>query len=329
VADYQAKMLQQVDPAAAGFRLIADLRTRHDAALGKAKVPEAEKLARTAAFERELHAVNATDAAVALLDRTVLAPAVRAIEEQFADQPLVGASLRTTLGAVYRTLGRSEESLALHRRAYELRGAALGEEHQDTLAALTNVVDSLADLQRLDEAEPSLDRLLESYRRTLGPDHPDTLAALTLRGTLLQKQGKLEEWEDCARDVLERRSRLLGTDHPDTLSAMNGLGVCLLRRDKHGEAERLLRTALEAGRRLPSQRRHLVNDTLDNLSRALNGAGQVGRGGAVRAGSARVEPPGPRRGSPGHAVDPQQSDDPVAEAGKARRGRTARPGGRR
>src|SRR5207244_4191802 len=110
--DYQAKMLKQIDPMEAGVKLMADLRTRHGAALEKGKVPEAERAARLAAFDRALHAVNATDAAVALVDRTVLVPAVRAIETQFADQPTIDASLRMTLADVYDKLGRHEEALA-------------------------------------------------------------------------------------------------------------------------------------------------------------------------------------------------------------------------
>src|SRR5262249_43463668 len=152
VADYQAKMLQ-LDPAEAGIRLMADLRARHAEALKKSKVSDAERSTRTAAFDRDLHAVNGTDTAVALLDRTVLAPAARTIETQFADQPLVAASLRTTLGAVYQKLGRQEEALALHQRAYALRKATLGEEHPKTLASRLGVGRAQSDLQRLAEGD--------------------------------------------------------------------------------------------------------------------------------------------------------------------------------
>jgi eukaryotic-like serine/threonine-protein kinase len=275
VADYQAKMLQQVDPADAGFKLTADLRSRLSAALKKAKVPEAEMSTRLAALDRELHVVNATDAAVAILDRTVLAPAVRAIETQFADQPTVDASLRMTLGDVYDKLGRYEEALALYRRAYALRAQASGEEHRETLQSLAAVGGALSELQQADEAESILRRALESCRRVLGPDDPETLGVQNLQAMLLHRQGKSEECEACSRDVLERRIRVLGPEHKNTLRTMNDLGMFLRARDKRDEAAAVLRTAVETMRRQPNPDRNELLSSLDNLGNALLAQGKL------------------------------------------------------
>ena len=268
VADYQAKMLQQIDPADAGFKLTVDLRTRLGAALTKGKVSAAEKSARLAAFERELHAVNSTDAAVAMLDRTVLAPAVRAIETQFAGQPTVDAALRMTLGNVYEKLGRDQEALVLYRQAYALRVQALGEEHPDTLQSLAKVGAALSALGRA-EAESLLPRALETYRRVLGPDDPETLVVQNRQAMQLYRQGKLEECEACSRDVLERRTRVLGPAHQDTLRTMNELGMFLRARDKRDEAATVLRIAMEAVRRQPDPDQNELLSLLDNLGNVL------------------------------------------------------------
>jgi tetratricopeptide (TPR) repeat protein len=269
VADYQAKMLHQIDPADAGVKLIADLNTRLASALAKSKLPEAEKTARLAAFDRDVHAVNATDAAVAMLDRTVLAPAVQAIETQFAGQPKVAASLRMTLGDVYEKLGRDEMSLALARQAYALRAEALGEEHRDTLQALAAVGIALSQLRKTDEAESVLSRALESCRRVLGPDDPQTLVVQNQQALLLYRRAKLEECEACARDVLERRTRVLGPQHADTLRTMNSLGLFLTARDKRDEAVALLQTTVETMRRQPNPDQEELLTALNNLAMAL------------------------------------------------------------
>jgi serine/threonine protein kinase/tetratricopeptide (TPR) repeat protein len=266
VADYQARMLQQIDATETGVRLMADLRTRHDAALDKSKVPEAEKSARTAAFARELHAVNATDAAVALLDRTVLAPAVRAIETQFADQPLVEASLRTTLGVVYHALGRPEQALLLYQRAYALRAQVLGEEHRDTLASRFGVGRALGELQQLAEAETAVRATLAGYQRVLGEDADETLATRSLLAMQMYYQGKYEDCEAMSRDVLERRRRVRGPDHPDTLEAMNDLGKFSMNRGKYADAETVLREVVERQRRVADA---AVADGLGNLGLVL------------------------------------------------------------
>jgi serine/threonine protein kinase/tetratricopeptide (TPR) repeat protein len=266
VSDYQAKMLR-LDPAEAGIRLMADLRSRHAAALQKSKVPQGELSSRTAALERELHAINATDAAVALLDRTVLAPAVQTIETQFADQPLVDASLRTTLGAVYHSLGRREEALALHERAYVLRKQFLGEEHPATLASRLGIGKALRELQRLAEGEKTIRATLEARRRVLGEDHLDTLETKDALALHLYYQGKFEECDAVSRDVLERRRRVQGPHHVDTLSTLKDRGMYLTEQGKWADAEAVLREVVDAQRRLADPP---VADTLNNLGIALN-----------------------------------------------------------
>ncbi len=267
VAEYQAKMLQQVDPTEAGVKLVADMQTRLGAALDKSKVPADEKLARTTAFERELHTVNATDTAVAFLDRTVLAPAVRTIETQFAQQPLVDASLRTTLGVMYDRLGRHEQALALYRRAYALRKDLLGDDHRDTLMSLGGIGNTLGDLQQHDEAERTVRTTLAGFQKLFGDDHKETLDAKSLLASQMQYLGKYEECETITRDILERRRRVQGADHVDTLKAMCDLGRYLMNRGKYADAVKVLREAVEVQRRVSDP---AVDGTLANLGVVLN-----------------------------------------------------------
>jgi tetratricopeptide (TPR) repeat protein len=250
VSGFQAQMLHQVDPTTAGVHFMADLRARHAAALAKNQLPDAEKAARIAAFERELVMVNSTDAAVAMLDRTVLTPAVDAIGAQFADQPLVDASLRTTLGTVYQKLGRDREALALYQRAYDLRAASLGDDHLDTLASRFGIGQELGELQRLAEAESTIRAVLQAYERVLGEDHKETLDTRSVLALQMDYQGKYDESEAITRDILERRRRLLGPDHVDTLGTMSNLGQFLMHRGKYADAVKVLRETVVARRRV-------------------------------------------------------------------------------
>jgi tetratricopeptide (TPR) repeat protein len=250
VSGFQAKMLRQVDATNAGVKLMADLRARHAAALKKKKLPDSEKANRIAAFERELVMVNSTDAAVAMLDRTVLTPAVDAIGSQFADQPLVDASLRTTLGTVYQELGRAKEALALYQRAYDIRAASLGADHLDTLASRFGVGQELGELQQLAEAESTIRDVLKAYEHVLGEDCKETLDTKSLLALQMNYQGKYDESEAITRDVLERRRRLLGPDHQDTLGSMNELGRFLMNRGKYTDAVKVLRETVDAQRRV-------------------------------------------------------------------------------
>ncbi|MFM9012552.1 MAG: hypothetical protein ACKORK_02860, partial [Gemmatimonadota bacterium] len=101
VSDFQAGMLGSIDTTAAGEGLMADVRERFAAALEKAGVPEAERTARLDALREELVKVNATDAAAAMIDRTILKPAIKTIDDSFKGDPATDASLRQALADLY------------------------------------------------------------------------------------------------------------------------------------------------------------------------------------------------------------------------------------
>ena len=97
VSKFQAEMLSQVDPTRAGELLGEDVIARHAAGLEAAGVPAADRAAEVQAFATQWARVNPTDAASALIDRTILKPAVAAIDAQVAEQPTVAAALRQVL----------------------------------------------------------------------------------------------------------------------------------------------------------------------------------------------------------------------------------------
>src|SRR4029077_18181728 len=98
-------------PTQAGLLLSEDVRGKYAAALAKANVPEAERSARIASFATQWQQVNATDTATDLIDRTILKPAVAAIDKQFKNQPLVDAALKQVLVDRYGDLGMPAAAL--------------------------------------------------------------------------------------------------------------------------------------------------------------------------------------------------------------------------
>ncbi len=250
VSDFQQKMLAQVDPTTAGVRLTEDVTRRFAAALEKAKVPEAERTAQTEAFRRSWARVNARDTAAALIDVTILQPAVKAIEEQFRDQPAVDAQLRQALADRYRELGLHAAALPLQERALATRRRVLGEEHPDTLRSIASMA-VLVDAQgKLAESEPYYREALEKRRRVLGEEHPDTLKSIASLGSLLEAQGKYAEAERYTREAMEKSRRVLGEEHPDTLHAIASMGSVLQAEGRYAEAEAYYREALEKRRRV-------------------------------------------------------------------------------
>lgn len=249
VASFQAEMLDQVDPSAAGAALAADLRTRLSRALAAEGLDEPTRARMTREFDTLWQRINATDAARELIDATILRPAAQAVASQFAGQPLIAATLDQALAQRYRAIGLYEAALPLQQRALDTRRRELGDEDPETLKAVSNMAVLYYMLGRLKEAEPYFAQALELRRRALGPAHQDTLASLNNMGVFLQDQGRLAEAEPYYREALQRFRESLGGEHEDTLRALANYGNLLQAEGKLAQAEASFREQLETSRR--------------------------------------------------------------------------------
>ena len=250
VSDFQADMLSQIDPARAGEELTKDVFAKFENAIADAGARGPEAGEEVAVFQGHWSRVNATDVARELIDRTILEPAVRTIDERFEEQPLVHAQLQQSLASRYRELGLYESALPLQTSALDTRRRELGDDHPETLASINSMGRLLEDQGKFDDAMPFYRETLEASRRILGPDHPVTLRSINNMGLLLQRQGRLEEAERYYREALEGQRRILGDEHRDTLDAINNMGFLLHRQGKLDEAETYAREALEGYRRV-------------------------------------------------------------------------------
>jgi len=275
VSDFQSQMLGQIDVTKAGVDLMNDVRARFAAALEKQGVPEAERASRTGAFTQELVRVNATDAAAALIDRTILRPAIKTIGEQFGDQPAVDAQLRHALAELYRSIGLNESAVPLQESTLATRRRVLGEENPETIQSIANMSVLLRELGRLAEAEPYHREALEKSRRILGEEDFDTVIAISNMGSLLRAKGELSEAEPYYREALEKFRRTLGDAHPETIRSINNMGVLIAEQGRLAEAEPLYLEGLEQCRRTLGEEHPLTITSLNNMAFLLFSQGKV------------------------------------------------------
>jgi eukaryotic-like serine/threonine-protein kinase len=281
VSDFQAKMLSQIDATDAGDKLMKDIREKFAAELAKGQppVPADEQRKRATALEAELRSVNATDTAAAMIDRTILKPAIDAIGKQFKDQPVVDAQLRQTLADLYAKLGRYDDAKPLQEQALATRRRVLGDEHQDTLMSIFQTGAMLWEQQKDTEAEAYFREALAKQRRILGEEHRDTLMSLGSLGLALFAQGKFVEADPYLREALEKKRRVLGKDDQETLISLVNLGGMLWRQGKLAEAEMHFREALEAFRRTLGEDHSNTVTTLNNLGSVLHDQGKLAEAG--------------------------------------------------
>jgi eukaryotic-like serine/threonine-protein kinase len=249
VSEFQAKMLKDIDPAQTGEKLVEDIRARFDAALAKANVPEAQRTARSVTFAKELDEVNSTDTAVEMIDRTILKPAIAAVDAQFKDQPVVDASLRHTLAELYKNIGQFGVAASLQEKALETRRSVVGEDDRDTMTALNNLGAILEAKGDMVKAEACYREALANRRRVLGENDLDTLTSMSNVGNFLREQGKFGEAEPLLRSALDGQRKVLGPKHRETLISTNTYGFLLIAQGKATEAEPYWREAYETGKR--------------------------------------------------------------------------------
>jgi tetratricopeptide (TPR) repeat protein len=166
------------------------------------------------------------------------------IAEEFANQPIVEASVRETLGATYLYLVEAERAAPQHLRALTLREQALGPDHAETLASLNNLAVAYQQAGQYAQAIPLHRRVLDHSRATLGPVHPETLKSLNNLATAYRNSGRTEDAISLLEELLQLRTIKLGPDHVDTLSATNNLAVAYRQGGFHSLAAKLLEPSL-------------------------------------------------------------------------------------
>jgi tetratricopeptide (TPR) repeat protein/tRNA A-37 threonylcarbamoyl transferase component Bud32 len=274
VAKFQSDMLGQMDTAAAGKLLSENVRNKLDAALRKAGMPDAERVANNEAFAKLWERVNTTDAALDMIDSTILKPAAAAIDEQFKDQPAVNATLHHILADRYAEFGLLDAALPLLQHALATRRRVLGDDDPATLKSL-NMLGVILSMQgKLAEAEAPLREVVERRTRVLGPTRKETLTSLDNLCMLFSDQGKWSEAEPCARESLEKRLTV-DDKQRNTFRAMINLAVVLRNEGKLSEAEGYFRDALDKRRQFLGEDNPDTIASLDSLGVVLMDQGKI------------------------------------------------------
>ncbi len=156
--------------------------------------------------------------------RVLLDEAAVRVDQEFADQPTIRATLHHVVGRVYMNLSALPEAESHLDRARALR-ASLEDDPAESLAIQATVAE-LRNLQgRHDEAEQLHREVIAGRTDLLGPDAPETLAArYALAGTLYRQQ-RLDEAQAEHAATLARLRATQGEDAPAVTEALNGLGL--------------------------------------------------------------------------------------------------------
>ena len=180
--------------------------------------------------------------------RLILDDAAERLDVELSEQPEVAAALHAIIGRTYESIEEYGVSEHHYQRALDLRRAALGEEHRETLLAEDHLAGVYSSMGRYAEAEEILDRILDLQRRLIGEEDPETLSTLNDLALLCQRTGRIAEAESLGVLALEARRRVLGDDHRATLTSSNNLALTYASQGRFDQAAELLQQTVD-GRR--------------------------------------------------------------------------------
>lgn len=241
--------------------------------------------------------------------REVLDASSVTLDQEFADQPDINATLRMAMSNTYLNLGEIERAREQAQRMLDVCLDSFGPDDPLTSDAKRTLALVLMELGEYAQAEQLIDeaavavasmgnpveeakvlserarialvageqaRAIELWEQSeaimieqLGPDHPESLTVMNNRGKALKDIGRLAESETLMRHVYETRSRVLGEDHPLTLVALNNLAGSVQKLGRDAEAIAMMREVLERRQRVLGDEHFSTVLSMGNLGAAL------------------------------------------------------------
>jgi eukaryotic-like serine/threonine-protein kinase len=152
--------------------------------------------------------------------KSTLVSALPYVEKSFAEQPLVEARLRQTLGNSFLFLGETQSAVDQIEWAHAIHGRLLGPSDAATLSSANDLANSYRALGRLDKALALAEETLEARRALFGTDGVPTLESMSTLATIYRDLGRRAEDLDLSEKVLASRRAKLGPQHFDTVTSM-------------------------------------------------------------------------------------------------------------
>ena len=209
-----------------------------------------------------------------LLD--VLAYGAEILPQRLQEEPLIRASLMTTVGRVYQKHSELEKARPLLEASLEIRREEYGELHEQVAFSQVHLGKLMADLRRFEEAEALTRRGVETLRQLVGGSEPAWVAmAENNLAYILQEQKSFAEAETLFRKVLESKRETSGPASDDLAIGIHNLAAVLQLTGQDEEAIRLYRETIRMRRDIDLVEKASMTRSLGNLAILLEAHGEL------------------------------------------------------
>jgi len=163
-----------------------------------------------------------------------------------------------------------EEAEAYYRESLEGNRRLHGDNHRNTLTAMSNLSGWLRKTGRLDEGVQLQREAVEGMRQALGDLNPLTLTVIHNLGHALEAAGKKEEAAAVFLESYEGNRAVLGGDHRQTVKSAGCYGDLLNGMGKPEAAEPYVRARMEGYRRILGAENPESLVAVNNMAYTLN-----------------------------------------------------------
>ncbi len=208
------------------------------------------------------------DAGGSLTARELLERGAERLERGLADQPVVGAEMKHTIGVIYAQLGLFGEAAPLLGSALAIRRELLGPDSAEAAETLRALALNLKSQGDYDRAEPLYREALAVDLRLFGIGHARVAEDRVEYAHLLLARGDREQAEQLYRQALPTLREALGAGHVEVAYCLHSLAMVVAARGETETAEGLYREAL-------ALLQHLYGPDHPNLVATLGGLANV------------------------------------------------------
>jgi serine/threonine protein kinase/tetratricopeptide (TPR) repeat protein len=243
IAELQSSVLSRIDPAWVGAAIVQDALNRHRDVLVATEPDASVRKPLLATMYKEMIKLNKADIGRDVIDRWIVTPTEKSIDEQLADMPAAAAGMRHQVAKRRWVLGQLDAADALARRALEERERLIGPDAPATLETvhlLGMIAWSRGDAPA---AVPLLARARDGRTAALGEHHPDAIESATQHANALAAAGRAAEAVPQLRALLQIQQECFGDASAEAAGAQRDLGAALAQVGAHKEAVTLLRAA--------------------------------------------------------------------------------------
>jgi tetratricopeptide (TPR) repeat protein len=196
------------------------------------------------------------------------------IRSEFADRPMVEATIRHALGSTYLYVGEPVRAIPQIERARDLHRELLGPEDPRTLNTLNDLAMAYQNAGRVQDALPIIKEVVRLQEIQLGADHRFTLNSRNNLAAAYFGEAQYADAIQIWREIIGPMKEVFGPYHTDTLAAMHNLAAAYIMTGQSAKAMSLYQETLKLKREHLPPKHPDTLATIYGLAMAYRAAGR-------------------------------------------------------